>query len=128
MTLELRTGLYIVWALIIIGYFFVALWSLMEKYGDKRKANKIESSALFKNFAIVTVGVAICFFIDMTMMDDTIYPLFPDFIPKGLVQIMLLPVVFTIGAQLMGGTKPESIQRGNRTAKSKSKKKARRKR
>ena len=123
----MTTALYIIWALIPIIYFLLALWAILEKFGDKRKQTNREAADLFKQLGIVSIFVAICFIIDMFFLESTLAPLIPSFIPIELIRILLLPLVFLIGSHALGGTEPERVMHGARNSQSKKKKKKKRK-
>ena len=112
----MRIAIYIVWALIPIGYFLSALWAKLEQMTNQRKKNFREAGDITKQAFVVTGMVGICYLIDIFLMDNTIAPLLPSFVPKEFAELILLPLVMYIGALAMGGTDPIRITKAPKVA------------
>ena len=58
----MRTAIYVIWILVIVGYFLLGLWSMLEKAGDKvNKKAKHEATDIFKQLIFVIAIIAACF-------------------------------------------------------------------
>jgi len=104
----MQTALYVIWALVPIGFFTMALWSKLEQVSHKDKMPTREAADLSKQGIFTLVCVLAAFIIDIYFVAD-IEPLLPTFIPLGFVKIMLLPVILYLGGMALGGSNPIRI-------------------
>lgn len=124
----MQTALYILWILVPLTYFLLALWSRLEQSTQIKKGKKRskEASDLISQAYFVSGCSLATFLIDKYFIHQ-VEPFLPSFIPLGFVQIMLLPVVLYIGGMLVGGSKPIRIEKAPRPSESRAKRSGRRK-
>jgi len=103
--------LYGIWILIPVGFAVLALYSKLEQISHKDKPLTREPLDLIKQAAFTGLCVIIAFGVEFYFIEDSIMPLLPSIIPKGLIQVMLLPVILYIAAMIIGGAKPIRIQK-----------------
>ena len=99
----MRTLLYIVWALVPLFFFTVALWATLERLGGKEKKGGTADAWRQGFFVLGCVGVAVL--IDRTILPDIVDSIAPDYLPLGFFQALLLPLVLYLAALAFGGSK-----------------------
>lgn len=111
----MRTAVYVFWALVVIGYFMLGLWAMLEKMGDKvSPKGRHEARDIFKQFVFVVVVIGICVLSDLFLVDSMIMPMMPDFVPRAFIQVILLPAVLYLGSLAIGGSKPLRVEKGKK--------------
>ena len=96
----MRTALYVIWFLIPAFFFLMALWSLLERWSGRPKKENSEDFA--KQGAFVLVCVVACVLLDQYAIEAFHREFLQGLVPLGFLQVILLPVVFFIGAKLIG--------------------------
>lgn len=109
----MRTAIYIIWALIPIGFFLLALWAKLEKMSAQSWA-KERAGDYFRQGLFVLVCVIISVAIDTYFLESLSEAIMPDLVPLWFYEIMLLPVVLYIGALISGPSKEIKISRAPR--------------
>ncbi|MCB0333570.1 MAG: hypothetical protein KDD55_08735 [Bdellovibrionales bacterium] len=111
----MQTALYILWILVPLTYFLLALWSRLEQatHIQKGKKRSKEASDLLSQAYFVTGCSIATYFVDRYFAQE-IEPFLPSFIPLGFVQIMILPLMLLIGGYIVGGSKPIRIEKAPR--------------
>ena len=92
--------LYVIWILIPLFFFGLALWSLLEKWGGTpRKENPGD---FFKQGLFVSLCVILSILIDQFALEPVVEAAIGDLLPLGLFQVLLLPVVLYLMALVIG--------------------------
>ena len=99
----MRTALYILWFLVPLFFFTMALWAWLERMGNREK--KENPGDLMRQGVFVLICVLISIFIDQFMLDGVMSTFVGDWVPRGFLQVLLLPLVLLIGAITVGGSK-----------------------
>ncbi len=99
----MQTALYLLWILIPLFFFLLALWSALEKVGGG--TGKPSGGDYFRQGLFVSACVGICILIDRTVLPDIAAAIAPDYVPLGVYQAVLLPAVLYLGAVVFGGSK-----------------------
>jgi len=106
--------LYIIWFLIPAFFFLTALWSKLEQLsGSPRRQNPGD----FLSQGFFLLACALCsMLIDHYWFAKAQSFALAAWVPKGVVRVLLFPVVLLLGAYLVGGSKKISIKdpRGKR--------------
>lgn len=105
----MTTALYIIWALLPIFFFLMALWSFLEKKVGKKKHER--PADLLIQGLFVTVCVIISLILDHYFLPSILESLLQGLIPYGVFQIMLLPFVLYVAAKIVGPSKPIQISK-----------------
>lgn len=113
----MQTALYIIWFLIPIFFFVLALWSKLEHISSKGALHGRQAKDFFIQGSFVLGCVLVALFIDLYTFDAFIRPALPPSIPTGFVKIILLPLILLIGAKVVGGSKPVRIVKAPRVSK-----------
>jgi uncharacterized membrane protein len=96
----MHTALYVIWFLCPTFFFVLALWAKLEQMSGSVK--KHDPISLFRQGVFLLICVLIACLVDTYVLEGMVASLSPDFIPLGFYQIMLLPVILVIGAQVIG--------------------------
>lgn len=99
----MQTALYVIWFLIPLFFFVMALWCWLEEMGGKTK--KENPGDFLKQGLFVLACVLISIVIDRYALEAVVTSVLNDWVPLGFVQIMLLPIVLYVGALLLGPSK-----------------------
>lgn len=99
----MTTALYIIWFLFPLFFLLMALWAFLERLSGKR--DRQDGSDALKQGLFVLCCVLVAVAIDMYVLPDLVESLAPDWIPLGFFQVILLPVIFYLGALVFGGSK-----------------------
>lgn len=99
----MTTFLYIIWFLIPLFFFSVALWATLEQLGGKEAKGGTADAWRQGFFVLGCVGVAVL--IDRTVLPDLVANWAPDALPLGFFQAILLPLILYIAALIFGGSK-----------------------
>lgn len=103
--------LYAIWFAIPVFFFLAALWSKLEQIGKSPRRQNPGDLLRQGTFMLGCVIVAI-------LLDQYALPevgdALPSWLPLGVVQVLLLPVVLLIAAKLVGGAKPIKIEKAPR--------------
>jgi hypothetical protein len=113
----MTTALYIIWGLVPLFFFLMALWSFLEKTTGKRKHER--PGDLFKQGLFVSFCVVLSILIEAFVLKDLVEATVQDLIPYGVFQIVLLPVILYLGAMLIGPSKPIQISKAPSSSKRK---------
>ena len=105
----MTTALYIIWGLIPLFFFLMALWSLLEKFSGKKKHER--PGDLFRQGLFVLLCVLISIAIDHYLLPTISESIDFGYIPYGVYQLILLPSVLYIAAKIIGPTKPIQIDK-----------------
>ena len=103
----MRTAIYIVWGLLILFFFGLALYGRLEQMSGKGKHER--PGDLFKQGLFVSFCVGISVLIDQYFLENLVAGISPTWIPHPFYQVMLLPIVLYIGAKVIGPTKAIAI-------------------
>jgi hypothetical protein len=96
----MTSALYIVWFLIPTFFFLMALWSQLEKLSGRPK--KENSEDFFRQGFFVLGCVLVAVLMERYAIDYITNSIFQGFVPKGVWQVLLLPIIFLIAAKLLG--------------------------
>ncbi len=110
----METVLYIIWILIPASFLLLALWEKFEQWSTKRSQHGRQAAEFLRQSVFLAVVVALAFFINAYFI-DSLATLMPSFIPKGVLQVALVPALLCLGAVLLGGSKPIRISKAPRT-------------
>ena len=99
----MHTFLYIIWALLPLFFFIMALWAKLEQISNKDKRQN--PGDFFRQGLFVTACVIIAVLIDQTVLESFVQSLAPDFMPLGFFQIILLPIILLVAAKVYGPSK-----------------------
>ena len=105
--MTMTIAIYVVWALIPLFFFLMALWSLLEKFSGKKKHERpgdLFKQGLFVLFCVL-VSIAIDYYLLPAIADSIDF----GYIPYGVYQLILLPSVLYMAAKIIGPTKPIQI-------------------
>ena len=104
----MRIALYVIWFLLPLFFFVVALWTKLENFSKK---NYTQSAAEpFWQGILLLVCCFVALGIDQYLLESLWDTLSPDFIPLGFYQVMLLPVVILAAAKIVGPSKDIRIK------------------
>lgn len=96
----MTTAFYVIWCLIPIFFFTLALWSKLEVLSGQVK--KDNPGDLIRQGGFVSICVFIAILIDQYLLPE-LYPKFsPDWIPYGFYQLILLPAIFYVASRVIG--------------------------
>jgi hypothetical protein len=118
--MTITTALYIIWGLVPLFFFLMALWSVLEKFSGKKKHERpgdLFKQGLFVLFCVL-LSIAIEHYLLPTIADSVSF----GYIPYGVFQLTLLPLVLYIAAKIIGPTKPIQITKAPSSAAYKSNK------
>lgn len=105
----MRIAIYIVWGLLTLFFFGLALFGKLEQMSGKGKHER--PGDLFKQGLFVAFCVAISVVIDQNFLEGLVNGISPDWIPYPFYQVMLLPVVLYVAAKIIGPTKTIAISK-----------------
>ena len=105
----MRTAIYILWGLLTLFFFGMALYGRLEQLSGKGKHER--PGDLFKQglFVLLCVGISVA--IDQYFLEDLVSGFSPTWIPYPFYQVMLLPIVLYIAARVIGPTKTIAISK-----------------
>ena len=104
----MHTCLYVIWFLLPIFFFGIALWSKLERYGSNPPYENIGDYVRQGVFVLACVVLSVL--IDQYILEDIVNLLSPTWIPLGLYQVLLLPIVLLVSAVILGPSKAISIK------------------
>lgn len=107
------TLLYVIWFLIPLFFFSIALWSTLESAGGKHKRENPGDFFRQGVFALVCVLISVA--IDQTVLEGLVGTFSPDFIPLGVYQVLLLPFILYLAARILGPTQDIRIKKAPRS-------------
>ena len=107
------TALYIIWFTIPICFFLMAAWSQLEQVNESNR--KHDAKDLYKQGLFVLGCAFAALALNEMLLEPVVGPTLPKLVPLGVLQVLLLPAVLTIGAHLIGGSKPVRIERSSRS-------------
>lgn len=113
--------LYAVWILIPVFFFTLALWSKLEQASGKPKRDRPDD--LVKQGFFISICVVVSIFLDQYALPPLYEMISVSFIPLGFFQVLLLPFVFVVLAQVIGPTKDIKITKAPRPTENKKKSK-----
>jgi hypothetical protein len=116
----MRMALYVIWVLLALLFFALALWSKLEQVSSKTQKHGRQAKDFFRQGVFVSFCVVIAFVFDIYLVDSTFEPLLPEFIPIDFIRVILLPVILYIGAMAVGGSKAEHIKKAAAVSKNRS--------
>lgn len=116
----MQTVLYIIWFLIPLAFFLMALWSSLERVGGGE--GKPSGGDYFRQALFVSACVAVSVLIDQTVLPGIVESIAPDYLPLGFFQAILLPAVFYAAALLFGGSKEILIAKAPKPTQAKKRK------
>lgn len=99
---------YIVWCLIPLLLFLMALWSYLEKIGGKKKQER--PGDLFKQGLFTSFCVLISIAIDTYLLPYLVDSILTEYVPYGVYQVILFPLVLFLAAKVIGPTKDIKIK------------------
>lgn len=99
----MQTALYIIWALIPLFFFLMGLWSTLEQMSGKQK--KDNPGDFFKQGFFVLGCVLVSVLIDRYVLAQIVQGLLGEILPLEFFQVILLPLILLIAAQLIGPSK-----------------------
>jgi cell division protein FtsW (lipid II flippase) len=99
----MHTLLYAIWFMLPLFFFGLALWSKLEKMSGQNKRDNVGD--FVRQGFFVSLCVALAVLIDQFMLKDVAESIYPELLPLGLYQVLLLPFILYIGAMLIGPTK-----------------------
>ena len=91
----------------------VALWSKLEQWSAAEQ-RRDASRDPFRQGIFVLVCVFVAIAIDQFLLEAAVLTISPDWLPLAFYQVVLLPVVFVVGAYLLGPSKEIRITRPGR--------------
>ena len=103
------TIIYVLWALIPLFFFLLALWSFLEKTGGKKKSER--PGDLLRQGIFVALCVVVCIVIGIYLLPSLIESFFGNVVPTIVFQIVLLPIVLALGAMIYGPTRDIKIEK-----------------
>ena len=102
--------LYIIWFLLPIFFFVIALWSWLEKKGKKH--GKAENPGDFLGQGVfVLVCVFICVGLNEYVLEDLSKLFFDSVTALSFIRVIILPLVLLIAAKIAGPTKQIRISK-----------------
>ena len=110
----MHTFLYILWFLIPIFFFVMALWAKLEQLGNK-KGKKQNPGDFFKQGIFVLGCAIVSVLLDKFVLPKLVETISPDWLPMGFYQAVLLPVVMVLGAKIVGGSEEIRINPSNQS-------------
>jgi len=118
----MQTALYIIWLLVPLIFFLLALWSKLEQGTKASKGKKVnkEPGDLFRQAIFVSGCSVITFLVDY-LLTEKIAEILPAMVPIAFFQLMLLPIILYLGAITVGGSKPIRIKKAPRPSQHKRK-------
>jgi hypothetical protein len=102
------TFLYTVWLLIPGAFFLIALWARLEQLSKSAKKHN-PGDFLRQGFFLLGCS-AIAILADHYGLSRLEGASFTDWAPLGLLQLLLLPAIWLIAAQVFGGSRAVSIK------------------
>lgn len=99
----MRILLYCLWGLLPLTFFVLALWSQLERIGGKKKHEKPGEFLRQGLFVLICVLVAVG--IERFVLPWLMTAFLSRLAPLEFFQIVLLPFILVIGAQLVGPSK-----------------------
>lgn len=99
----MQIAIYIIWAIIPLFFFSMALYAKLEQISNKAK--KQNPADFMRQGVFVLVCVVICLVIDQQILEGLVTKYSPEFIPLGFYQILLLPLVLYLAAMAFGPSK-----------------------
>jgi hypothetical protein len=98
----MRTVIYGIWLLVPLSFFLMALWSLLE--GRQRKSRRSDTGDLFRQGVFLSLAASATILLDLLTL-DLLMGFLEGFVPRGLVEFSLFPLVLIVLAQLYGPSK-----------------------
>lgn len=100
--------LYLLWIMAPLSYLLMLLWAWLEGRGKRERRSDLND--LWHQLLFLTGCVIAAFIIDLYLLDHIYRSVVPEFIPKGLLQVLLLPAILSLAAPLVGGSEPIRAQ------------------
>ena len=108
----MTTVIHVVWIIIPLFFFAIALYAKLEMIGNKHKVDNPKD--FLRQAAFTTLCTGIAFIIDEYALEGLVQSLSPDWIPVMFYRILLLPLILVIGAHLAGGSEEIAINKAPR--------------
>ena len=102
------TFLYIVWFAPAVVFFIMAIWAQLEIWSGKAVKGEVKSYLKQMIFVLICAGVTVM--IEQYFLADFVMSYLDPFVPLGLAQIVLFPLILLLSAKLIGGSKPIQLQ------------------
>lgn len=117
----MQVALYIIWFLIPLFFFLMALWVQTEKWSGKASRENVKDYIKQGGFVLLCVllSVGIDYFAIARMDLDKL----PSWLPPNFLRVFILPLVLYIAALIIGPTRDIRIEREGKLSKEKEKKK-----
>ena len=113
----LQKVLYVLWFLLPLFFFSLALWSKLEQVGGKKQQD--HPSDFIRQGIFVLICVCIAIGIDQYLLKYFYDSLGLTFAPFGFFQVLLLPFVLVVAAKVVGPTKDIQISKSPNPSKGK---------
>lgn len=97
----MKTLLYVVWFLLPLFFFGIALWAKLEKISNRRKGHD-NPGDYFRQGIFVSGCVLASVAIDQFFLEPVLSPMMPNAIPVGVVQTLLLPALLWTAGKIFG--------------------------
>lgn len=99
--------LYAVWLLIPAGFFAIALWAKLEQLS---KSPRRQNPGDFARQAVFLLGcVIVSILLDRYLLSSLKGSEITEWLPMGVMQFLLFPLILLIAARLIGGSRQISI-------------------
>ena len=107
--------LYVIWFLLPLFFFIIALWAKLEQLSDRPKRQN--PGDFFRQGVFVLVCVLISVVIDQYLLAALVDFLSSDWLPLGFFQALLLPFVLYLAARIVGPSQDVLITRAPKPSK-----------
>ena len=104
--------LYILWCLIPLFFFVMALWAKLEQVSNRSQAQN--PGDFFRNGVFVAIAVAVAILIDQFLLQSLVNFISPSWLPIGLCRVALLPIILYAMALISGPTADIQIRKAPR--------------
>ena len=104
-----RTILYTIWFSLPGFYFLSALWSWLERIGNKERRESPAQQLFQALFCLLCAFLTVA--VDQYLLETIANALIPDWFPLIFYQVFAFPAVLYIGAKLVGPSKEILISR-----------------
>ncbi|NLF25685.1 MAG: hypothetical protein GX589_08540 [Deltaproteobacteria bacterium] len=99
---------YTVWLLLPAGFFMVALWAKLEQLG--KSPRRQNPGDFFRQGCFLLGCVIAAIIIDYFLLSQFENAPITTWVPMGVIQFLLLPLVLLIASRLVGGSRQIGIE------------------
>jgi hypothetical protein len=104
----LHLALYAIWFLVPAFFLVLALWSKMEHLASRGERGR-DAADLARQGVFVLVAACLCLAIDTYVFLPHVEPILPTWLPIGVLEVAIFPLILVLQALIVGPSKNIAI-------------------